>query len=55
MADTNPTPYVYPGRVLSNYDGDTLQAELDLGLNVFIKATCRLYGLDAPEMKSSNP
>ena len=55
MPDANPTPYVYPGRVLSNYDGDTLQAELDLGLNVFVKVTCRLVGLDAPEMKSSNP
>ena len=55
MPDANPTPYVYPGRVISNYDGDTLQAELDLGLNVFVKVTCRLVGLDAPEMKSSNP
>ena len=45
-----PTPYVYPGTVISNYDGDTLIADLDLGMGVRMKATCRLLGLDAPEI-----
>lgn len=46
-----PTPYVYPGVAVSNYDGDTLTAELDLGMGIKIKAVCRLLGLDAPEVK----
>jgi len=46
-----PTPYVYHGTVISNYDGDTLIADLDLGMGVRMKATCRLLGLDAPEIK----
>ena len=48
---SNPTPYVYHGTVISNYDGDTLIADLDLGMGVRMKASCRLLGLDAPEIK----
>jgi hypothetical protein len=47
-----PTPYVYPGITVSNYDGDTLTAELDLGMGIKCKAVCRLLGLDAPEIKA---
>lgn len=46
-----PTPYVYHGIVLSNYDGDTLIANLDLGMGVTMRASCRLLGLDTPEIK----
>lgn len=48
-----PTPYVYNAVVTSNYDGDTLTATLDLGMGMTVKATCRLLGLDTPEMKSA--
>lgn len=47
-----PEPYVYYGVAVSNYDGDTLQAELDLGMGIKCKVTCRLLGLDAPEIKA---
>ncbi len=47
-----PTPYVYHATVLSNYDGDTFKVVLDMGLGVSMEASCRLLGLDTPEMKS---
>lgn len=46
-----PVPYVYRAKVLSAYDGDTLNAEIDLGLSVSIRAACRLFGLDTPEIR----
>jgi len=46
-----PEPYVYHGTAISNYDGDTLKAELDLGMGIKCVATCRLLGLDTPEVK----
>jgi len=49
-----PTPYVYHGSVLSNYDGDTLIAVLDLGMGIKMRAVCRLLGLDAPEIRGGS-
>lgn len=33
-------------------DGDTIDAVIDLGFNVFIKKRIRLYGIDAPESRT---
>jgi len=49
-----PTPYVYRGTVISNYDGDTLIAMLDLGMGIKMRAVCRLLGLDAPEIRGGS-
>jgi len=38
------------GRVLSLYDGDTMSMALPV-LNTFYKFTCRLNGIDTPEIK----
>ncbi len=44
-------PYFqYRGVVLRVIDGDTVQLRVDLGCDIRIDMTCRMYGIDAPEM-----
>lgn len=39
----------------SVYDGDTLNVDIDLGFDVWMKnQTVRLYGINAPEMKGKD-
>jgi endonuclease YncB( thermonuclease family) len=41
----------YPGTVVSVHDGDTCTIALDLGFGLtFTGATCRVYGINAPEL-----
>ena len=47
-----PAPFVYRAKVDSVYDGDTLTATLDLGMSIFRKCSCRLAGIDTPEIRS---
>lgn len=49
---TRDAEYYYYGTVTNVVDGDTLDVVLDLGLHVSIKLRLRLYGIDAPEMKT---
>lgn len=42
--------YEYSAIVLKCVDGDTVDAQLDLGFNVYIKERFRLIGINAPEM-----
>lgn len=43
---------VFPvARVLDVYDGDTVTVELDLGLDVHVVKTVRLFGIDTPEVR----
>lgn len=43
---------VFPvARVLDVYDGDTVTVEIDLGLDVHVVKTVRLYGIDTPEVR----
>jgi endonuclease YncB( thermonuclease family) len=42
--------YEYRARALRVVDGDTLHAELDLGLDVRLRLTLRLANIDAPEL-----
>lgn len=37
--------------VISNYDGDTIDVLLDLGLYHYQKVRLRLYGVDTPELR----
>lgn len=41
--------YEYKAVVLKIVDGDTVDVEIDLGLDVKIKTRLRLYGINAPE------
>jgi micrococcal nuclease len=44
--------YFYEAVVTSVYDGDTITANIDLGLNIWIhNAKLRLYGIDTPEVR----
>lgn len=47
--------YKYEATVLRTIDGDTVVMEIDLGLKVRIKTSCRLYGINAPELRSPDP
>jgi micrococcal nuclease len=49
-----PTPYVYFAKVISVYDGDTLNLSIDLGMGISYNAKCRLEGLDTPELRSKD-
>ena len=44
--------YEYKGSVISVYDGDTVRADLDLGLSTWRRnETLRLFGINTPELR----
>ena len=46
--------YVYRGRCVSVYDGDTMTVDIDLGFGVWMKKQkLRLYGINAPEVRGA--
>lgn len=51
MGET-PVPYVYQAQITSVYDGDTVTAVLDLGMSITRKVSCRLAGIDTPEIRA---
>jgi micrococcal nuclease len=42
--------YTYQATVLDVIDGDTIRCDVDLGLDVAIKMTVRLLGVNTPEL-----
>lgn len=53
-ADPITRDYVYDVDVVSVYDGDTLNVDIDLGFSIWIRdKSLRLYGIDAPEVKGA--
>ena len=44
--------YTYRGEVKSVIDADTIDVLVDLGFGVHTMQRLRLYGIDAPEMKT---
>jgi endonuclease YncB( thermonuclease family) len=51
----------YPARVVEVHDGDTIDFDLDLGFGIMMLArtfsgasrlSCRVYGINAPELKT---
>lgn len=44
--------YTYKAKLVRVIDGDTIDAEIDLGFNVLIRQRIRLYGIDAPEART---
>ena len=43
--------YVYSIKILKIVDGDTIDAEIDLGFYTKVKKRIRLYGINAPETR----
>ncbi len=44
--------YIYNAKLVRVIDGDTIDAVIDLGFNVWIKKRVRLYGNDTPETRT---
>lgn len=44
--------YDYKAKLIRVIDGDTVHLNVDLGCDVNINMTCRLYGINAPEMRT---
>ncbi len=44
--------YVYRAKVIRVVDGDTLDLEVDLGMETFRKTRVRLIGINTPEMNT---
>lgn len=43
----------YPAQVVSVHDGDTARLLIDLGFQVSLSYSCRVYGIDAPELNTA--
>lgn len=46
--------YHYKASLIRIIDGDTIDAEIDLGFGVFIKQRIRLYGINTPESRTTD-
>lgn len=44
--------FSYKAKLIEVIDGDTVDLQIDLGFSVCISERFRLYGIDAPEMKT---
>jgi micrococcal nuclease len=45
--------YIYKAELIRVVDGDTVELLIDQGFSNFTKQTMRLYGIDAPEMRTA--
>jgi len=43
----------YPAVVADVHDGDTLTLIIDLGFNIAFRSACRCYGINAPELATT--
>jgi micrococcal nuclease len=43
--------YVYRATYLANYDGDTIDLNVDLGFQIAVTIRVRLLGVDTPELR----
>ncbi len=50
---TDPIWHYPRARALSNYDGDTVTLEIDVGLSTYRRVTVRLARVNTPEMKDA--
>jgi micrococcal nuclease len=46
--------YKYKAKLIRVVDGDTIDAEIDLGFKIYIKERIRLAGIDTPESRTRN-
>jgi micrococcal nuclease len=45
--------YIYKAELIRVVDGDTVEFMIDQGFSNFTKQTMRLYGIDAPELRTA--
>jgi micrococcal nuclease len=46
--------YKYQAKLIRVVDGDTVDAEIDLGFNIYIRERIRVEGIDTPETRTRN-
>jgi micrococcal nuclease len=44
--------FVYNAKLIRVIDGDTVDAKIDLGFDVWVKKRIRLYGINTPETRT---
>ena len=44
--------FTYSANLIKIIDGDTIDAEIDLGFSTFVKKRIRFLGIDAPETRT---
>ena len=44
----------YKAKLLRIVDGDTIDAEISVGFDIFVKKRIRLWGINAPETRSKD-
>jgi micrococcal nuclease len=47
--------YEYRAKVVRVIDGDTIDLRVELGFHISVEDRFRLYGIDTPELNSSDP
>lgn len=52
---TLPSKFTYPISNIRIIDGDTIEADVDLGFRIRQRQVIRLAGIDAPELRSKDP
>ena len=54
--DMTKSLYTYRAKIVSVYDGDTVRADIDLGLSIWARnEKMRLFGIDTPELRGGTP
>mgnify|MGYP002642293464 CR=1 FL=1 len=46
--------YTYKAKLIRIVDGDTVDAEIDLGFDTIVRKRIRLYGIDCPETRTKD-
>lgn len=55
MTQSNITPYIYRIKSVTKIvDGDTIDADIDLGFDISLTKRIRLAGIDTPESRTKN-
>jgi len=55
MTQSNITPYIYRIKSVTKVvDGDTIDADIDLGFDISLTKRIRLAGIDTPESRTKN-
>ena len=55
MTQSNIDPYIYRIKSVTKVvDGDTIDADIDLGFDISLTKRIRLAGIDTPESRTTN-
>jgi len=46
--------YTYKAKLIRIVDGDTIDAEIDLGFDTIVRKRIRLYGINTPEIRTKD-